>query len=158
MKLQSYAAGEWYASQSDGNTIRDASTGEDIATVSSEGLNFKAMLEYGRNVGGPSLRKMTFHERAIMLKEVGVALGKFKDELYEISYQTGATKADTWIDVDGGISTFFVYSSKGRREMPNQPWYVDGEVEHRVSNSRLLLIDASRLLEIDIGQRRESVE
>jgi len=129
MNLQSYAAGKWFTSKADGSLIRDASTGEELASVSSEGLDFKEMLEYGRKVGGPALRKMTFHERAIMLKEVGIALGKFKDELYELSYQTGATKADSWIDIDGGISTFFVYSSKGRRELPNQPWFVDGDVE-----------------------------
>ncbi|GHF10958.1 bifunctional aldehyde dehydrogenase/enoyl-CoA hydratase [Kordiimonas sediminis] len=129
MKLQSYALGEWYTPPLDGSPIKDASTGETIATVSSDGLDFKAMLEYGRTVGAPALRKMTFHERAIMLKNVGLALTKAKDELYELSYQTGATKSDTWVDVDGGISTFFVYSSKGRREMPNQPWYVDGDVE-----------------------------
>ncbi len=138
MKLQSYASGSWFTSAADGNAIKDASTGKLITTVTSEGLDFKAMLEYGRTVGGPALRKMTFHERAIMLKEVGVALGKFKKELYDLSYQTGATKSDTWVDVDGGISTFFVYSSKGRRELPNQPYYVDGDVEQLSRNGTFL--------------------
>ncbi len=138
MKLRSYAQGEWFTSKSDGADVRDASTGEIIGQVSSEGLNFKEMLEYGRDVGGPVLRKMTFHERAIMLKDVGVALSKFKDELYKVSYETGATKGDTWIDVDGGISTFFVYSSKGRRELPNQPWYIDGDVEQLSRNGTFI--------------------
>ncbi len=129
MNLQSYASGHWFTSTAKGNAIRDASSGENIAEVTSDGLDFKAMLAYGRDVGGPKLRAMTFHERAIMLKEVALKLGEFKDALYAASYQTGATKADTWIDVDGGIQTFFVYSSKGRKEMPNQPWYVDGDVE-----------------------------
>lgn len=129
MKLQSYACGEWHTPADEGSAVFDASTGEGITHVSSSGLNFKEMLEYGRKVGGPALREMTFHERAIMLKELALALGEFKDELYELSYKTGATKADTWVDVDGGISTFFVYSSKGRRELPDQPHYVDGDTE-----------------------------
>ncbi len=129
MKLQSYACGEWHTSVDDGAPVFDASTGEEITRVSSAGLNFKEMLDYGRRVGGPALREMTFHERAIMLKELALALGEFKDELYDLSYKTGATKADTWVDVDGGISTFFVYSSKGRRELPDQPHYVDGDTE-----------------------------
>ncbi|MEX0297997.1 MAG: phenylacetic acid degradation bifunctional protein PaaZ, partial [Kordiimonas sp.] len=129
MKLQSYACGEWYTPADEGSAVFDASTGEEITRVSSTGLNFQEMLEYGRKVGGPALREMTFHERAIMLKELAIALGEFKDELYDLSYKTGATKADTWVDVDGGISTFFVYSSKGRRELPDQPHYVDGNTE-----------------------------
>lgn len=129
MKLQSYACGEWFTPSEEGASVFDASTGKEITCVSSAGLNFKAMLEYGRRVGGPVLRSMTFHERAIMLKELAVVLGECKDELYELSYKTGATKADTWIDVDGGISTFFVYSSKGRRELPDQPHYIDGDTE-----------------------------
>ncbi|MBL4639321.1 MAG: phenylacetic acid degradation bifunctional protein PaaZ [Kordiimonadaceae bacterium] len=127
--LQSYACGNWHTPSGDGTLALDASTGEEITRVSSAGLDFKAMLDYGRKVGAPALAKMTFHERAIMLKELAIALGEFKDELYDLSYKTGATKADTWVDVDGGISTFFVYSSKGRRELPDQPHYVDGQTE-----------------------------
>ena len=130
--------GEWIAAENSGNPINDASTGDLINSVSSEGLNFEGMLKFGREVGGPALRKMTFHERAIMLKEVGIALGKFKSELYEISYQTGATKKDSLVDIDGGIGTFFVYSSKGRRELPNQPYYVDGDVEQLSRNGSFL--------------------
>ena len=129
MKLQSYACGEWHTPTDGGNPVVDASTGAEITHVSSAGLDFKAMLDYGRTVGGPALRKMTFHQRAIMLKEVALALAEYKDELYDLSYKTGATRADTWVDVDGGISTFFVYSSKGRRELPDQPHYVDGDTE-----------------------------
>ncbi|MFC3050276.1 phenylacetic acid degradation bifunctional protein PaaZ [Kordiimonas pumila] len=138
MKLQSYVCGKWYTSPDEGVASYDASTGAEIATVSSAGINFKDMLEYGRTVGAPALAKMTFHERAIMLKEVAIALSGFKDELYDLSYKTGATKADTWVDVDGGISTFFVYSSKGRRELPNQPHYVDGGTEALSRNGSFL--------------------
>lgn len=129
MTLSSYAMGKWHTSDAEGSAIHDAATGALLTSISSDGLDFKGMLDYGRTKGGPALRAMTFHERALMLKEVALYLNKFKDELYDLSYQTGATKSDTWVDVDGGIQTFFVYSSKGRREMPNQPWYVDGEVE-----------------------------
>ncbi|MBV1901151.1 MAG: aldehyde dehydrogenase family protein [Kordiimonadaceae bacterium] len=129
MMLQSYACGQWYTPIGEGQPVFDASTGEEITRVSSAGLDFKAMLEYGRKVGAPALAKMTFHERAMLLKELALALGEIKDELYEISYKTGATKADTWVDIDGDISTFFAYSSKGRRELPDQPHYVDGNTE-----------------------------
>lgn len=138
MKLKSFAMGEWIAAENSGNSIYDASNGNVISSVSSQGLNFEGMLKFGREVGGPALRAMTFHERAIMLKEVGIALGKFKSELYEVSYQTGATKKDSWVDIDGGIGTFFVYSSKGRRELPNQPYYVDGDVEQLSRNGTFL--------------------
>ncbi|WND01482.1 phenylacetic acid degradation bifunctional protein PaaZ [Temperatibacter marinus] len=138
MNLSSFAYGKWISPETQGTAIKDASTGEVLATVSSDGLDFKAMLEFGREHGGPALQQMTFHERALLLKELALYLSKFKDELYDISYQTGATKADTWIDVDGGIQTFFVYSSKGRRELPNQPWYVDGDVEQLSRNGSFI--------------------
>jgi len=129
VKLQSYVCGKWYTAPDEGVPSYDASTGDVIAHVSSASLDFQAMLDYGRTVGVPALAKMTFHERAMLLKEVALALSKHKDELYDYSYKTGATKGDTMVDVDGGIGTFFVYSSKGRRELPDQPHYVDGATE-----------------------------
>jgi oxepin-CoA hydrolase/3-oxo-5,6-dehydrosuberyl-CoA semialdehyde dehydrogenase len=80
-------------------------------------------------VGGPNLRKYTFHERALMLKELAKFLAERKKEFYALSTETGATKSDSWIDIDGGISTLFVFSSKGRREMPNDFVYLDGPPE-----------------------------
>ena len=91
-------------------------TGEPVAEVSSEGLDFNGMLEYARNTGNPKLRSMTFHERARMLKEMAKYLMERKEEFYKLSEATGATKADSWVDIEGGIGTFFAYSSKGRRE------------------------------------------
>ena len=129
MKLQSYAMGEWVTGTGDGRMVFDASSGEPVASVTSEGLDFEAMLAYGREVGGPNLRKHTFHERAIMLKEMAKHLLSKKAQFYELSYKTGATKTDSWIDIDGGIGTFFVYSGKGRREFPNERFYVDGPSE-----------------------------
>jgi oxepin-CoA hydrolase/3-oxo-5,6-dehydrosuberyl-CoA semialdehyde dehydrogenase len=112
-----------------GTALYHAVTGEQIAEASSEGLDFKAMLDYARNVGGPKLRRMTFHERARMLKAMAMYLNERRDEFYGLSAATGATKGDSWIDIDGGIGTFFVYASKGRREFPNETFYVDGPME-----------------------------
>ena len=87
------------------------------------------MLEHARIVGGPNLRALSFHERAGLLKALARMLGEHKEEFYELSYATGATKTDSWIDIDGGISTLFVYASKGTRELPNSRVYVDGVLE-----------------------------
>lgn len=129
MKIKSYAEGKWHEASGSGTDVFNAVTGEKVGEVSSEGLDFREMLAYGRRVGGNNLRKMTFHERAIMLKEIAKYLLARKDELYAISAWTGATKVDSWIDLDGGFGTFFVYSGKGRREMPNDIVYVDGPME-----------------------------
>ena len=94
--------------------------------ASSDGLDFKAMLQYSRDVGGAALRVMTFHERAARLKAMARYLTDRKASFYELSSHTGATKSDSWIDIDGGIGTLFVYASKGRRDFPNEPFYVDG--------------------------------
>src|SRR5450759_68449 len=87
------------------------------------------MAEYARNAGGPALRAMTFHQRALMLKAMARYLMDRKDTFYAISAATGATKADSWIDIEGGIGTFFAYSSRARRELPDEPYYVDGPTE-----------------------------
>ncbi len=129
MKLQSYAQGEWVEGTGTSTTLFHAVTGEQVAEATSEGLDFKGMLEYGRRRGGPQLRRMTFHERATMLKQMAKYLTERKEEFYVASAATGATKADCWIDVDGGIGTFFAYSSKGRRELPNETFHVEGPAE-----------------------------
>ena len=127
--LRSYANGEWIEGRGKKAELFHAVTGERFAEASSEGLDFKAMLDYGRTIGGPKLRRMTFHQRAIMLKELAKYLTERKEEFYKLSYATGATRTDSWIDIEGGIGTFFVYSGKGRREFPNETFYVDGEME-----------------------------
>ncbi len=113
----------------DPRTVYHAVTGEPVARVSSKGLDFKAMMHYARSVGGPNLRRMTFHERALMLKALAKYLLDRKMEFYETSKASGATKKDAWVDVDGGIGTFFVYSGKGRRELPNERFLLDGNLE-----------------------------
>ncbi len=119
MKISSYAAGAWYQSPAEGTLVRDAVYGEPVAQVSSEGLDFKAMVEYARKVGGPNLRRYTFHERAAMLRALAQYLQERKEAFYALSYKTGATRYDSWFDIDGGIGTFFSYSSLARRELPN---------------------------------------
>jgi len=129
MRLQNYALDQWVQGTGSATDLLHAVTGEKVAEASSNGLDFKAMLEYARTVGGPQLRRLTFHQRALMLKEVAKYLGERKEALYALSTATGATKADSWVDIDGGIGTFYVYASKGRREFPNESFYVDGGAE-----------------------------
>src|SRR6202162_442677 len=129
MQLQSFVAGKWWAGLGAGVALRDATTGEVIANATADGLDSRAMLEHAREVGGRNLRKLTFHERAALLKTLARFLTEHKDDFYTLSYATGATKGDSWIDIDGGISTLFVYASKGTRELPDSRVYVDGGVE-----------------------------
>jgi oxepin-CoA hydrolase/3-oxo-5,6-dehydrosuberyl-CoA semialdehyde dehydrogenase len=129
MRLQSYLAGAWQSGDGRAAVLRDASTGAVIAEAASDGLDFGAALEYARTVGGPALRGMTFHERAALLRALGKRLLDLKAEFYALSHATGATKGDSWIDIDGGIGTMLVFASKGRRELPNSRVYLDGPVE-----------------------------
>jgi oxepin-CoA hydrolase/3-oxo-5,6-dehydrosuberyl-CoA semialdehyde dehydrogenase len=129
MKLQNYAHGEWITGSGKLATMYHAVTGEVVAETSSGGLDFNAMCEYARTVGGPKLRKMTFHERAAMLKAMAKHLMEKKDAVYLVSAITGATKTDSWVDIEGGIGTLFAYSSRGRREFPNETFHVEGPTE-----------------------------
>ncbi len=129
MKLANHVADAWVEGAGDGKTLASAVTGDAIATITSDGINFADVLKHAKQVGGPNLRRMTFHERGEMLKALAKYLDERKKEFYPLSHETGATKADSWIDIDGGISTLFVFSSKGRREMPNDTVYLDGPPE-----------------------------
>ncbi|WP_404430639.1 phenylacetic acid degradation bifunctional protein PaaZ [Microbacterium lacus] len=128
--LPSYIGGSWWTpAAADGTDVRDASTGEIVTRVSTDGLDLAEALEYGRAVGQASIGALTFHERAVLLKKFALALTERKDELYALSARTGATTADSWVDIDGGIGVLFSYSGKARRELPNTRVYVDGPVE-----------------------------
>jgi oxepin-CoA hydrolase / 3-oxo-5,6-dehydrosuberyl-CoA semialdehyde dehydrogenase len=129
MKLQSYICGNWLSGVDAGIATRDATTGDLIAHVSSSGLDFGAILRHAREVGGPKLRALTFHERAALLRTLAKRLTDLKAEFYALSHRTGATKSDSWIDIDGGIGTVFAYAGKGARELPNARVFVDGDVE-----------------------------
>ena len=124
--LKNYALGQWIAGSEEGKPLFNAITGEQIGSASSKGLDFGAMLTYAREVGNPVLRKMTFHERGRMLKALALFLLKKKDTYYQLSYATGATKVDSWIDIEGGIGNLFAYSSL-RRQFPNEPYFIDGD-------------------------------
>ncbi|MFA6031488.1 MAG: phenylacetic acid degradation bifunctional protein PaaZ [Myxococcota bacterium] len=129
IRLQNYCADAWVGGTGDGQPVISAISGEVVALAGSEGLEFAAMLDHARKVGGPALRAMTFHERAGMLKALAQALMARKEELYTLSTATGATRADSWIDIEGGAGTLFTMSSKGRRELPNDVILADGDFE-----------------------------
>jgi oxepin-CoA hydrolase / 3-oxo-5,6-dehydrosuberyl-CoA semialdehyde dehydrogenase len=137
-RLLNYAMGEWVAGGGSGAPLVHAVSGEHIGDASSDGLDFRGMVEYARTVGGPALRKMTFHERARMLKAVAMYLNERKELFYAVSAATGATKGDHWIDIDGGFGTFFVYASKGRREFPDETFFVDGAAEPLSKNGTFI--------------------
>ena len=128
-KLGNLVLDRWVEGDGDGNILASAVDGNAVARITSDGLDFGDILNHARTVGGANLRKLTFHERGEMLKALAKYLMEHKQELYALSTQTGATKGDSWIDIDGGISTLFVASSKARREMPNDHVYLDGPLE-----------------------------
>jgi oxepin-CoA hydrolase/3-oxo-5,6-dehydrosuberyl-CoA semialdehyde dehydrogenase len=125
-QIENYILGQWIRGAGDGIPQFNAYTGEVISTVSSEGLDFPAILEYGRKKGGKVLRKMTFHERGRMLKSLAMFLLDRKEHYYQVSHLTGATRQDSWVDIEGGIGNLFAYSSL-RRRFPNETYYVESE-------------------------------
>ncbi|MGJ5617636.1 phenylacetic acid degradation bifunctional protein PaaZ [Sulfitobacter sp. MF3-043] len=129
LDVQSFAAGQWVSSGAGARNIASAITGDVIAQAGNDALDVQAMLSFARDIGGPALRKMTFHDRARMLKALALHLREHRQTLYDLSYDTGATLSDHKIDVDGGIGTMLVFASKGRREMPDGHVYLDGPPE-----------------------------
>jgi oxepin-CoA hydrolase/3-oxo-5,6-dehydrosuberyl-CoA semialdehyde dehydrogenase len=126
MKLGNYVGDEWITGDGDGQLLLNAYNGEEIAHATTKGLDFAAMLDYGRRTGNPALRKMTFHERGRMLRALALHLSDHKEKFYAISYKTGATRADSWIDIEGGIGNLFSYASL-RRKFPDEIFCTDGE-------------------------------
>jgi oxepin-CoA hydrolase/3-oxo-5,6-dehydrosuberyl-CoA semialdehyde dehydrogenase len=124
--IENYIQGKWVKGEGEGQLLFHAITGAPIATASSQGLNFADMLHYGRSKGNTALRKMSFHERALMLKALALYLRNNLDYFYQVSYQTGATKADSWVDIEGGIGNLLAYASL-RRKLPDTPYCLDGE-------------------------------
>lgn len=127
--LESYIKGGWYAASDEGTALADAVSGETVARISSTGLDLDGMLHHARSVGGPSLRELTFHERAAILKNLAKHLFELKEEFYALSSRTGATLRDSGIDIDGGFGTLLSYASKGTRELPNDTIVLDGGTE-----------------------------
>jgi oxepin-CoA hydrolase / 3-oxo-5,6-dehydrosuberyl-CoA semialdehyde dehydrogenase len=125
-KLGNYVMGRWIEGDGDFQILADAVTGTPVYQAGTRGLFFHEILQYARMVGNPALRKMTFHERGRMLKALAFHLQKHLETFYQISYQTGATRADSWIDLEGGIGNLFSYASL-RRKFPDQPFCIDGD-------------------------------
>lgn len=126
MKLENYIMGKWVTGDGDGQALYDAVTGETIAFATTKGLDFASVFQYGREVGNAALRKLTFHERGRMLKALAIYLLERKEKFYQLSYHTGATKADSWIDIEGGIGNLFANASL-RRKFPDLPYCTDGD-------------------------------
>lgn len=137
IKLENYITGSWITGDGDGQLLYNAVTGEPVATATTKGLDFKAITDYARSVGNPALRKMTFHARGNMLKALALHLRKHLDKFYAISYQTGATKADSWVDIEGGIGNLFANASL-RRKFPDDVFCIDGE-SHNLSRNNTFM-------------------
>ena len=133
IKTGNYISGKWVNGEGEGQELFNAVTGEAIGSASSKGLDFKSMTDYARKVGNPALRKLTFQERGRMLRALALHLKNHLDKFYQVSYQTGATKADSWIDIEGGIGNLFSYASL-RRKFPDEIFCIDGET-HNLSKS-----------------------
>src|SRR2546423_8799281 len=132
-KLENYVTGKWVRGDGAGDALFNAVTGEEIARASTKGLDFATVLEYGREVGNPALRKLSFQERGRMLRALAIYLSERKEKFYQVSYQTGATRTDSWIDIEGGFGNLFSYASL-RRKFPDAPYCTDGEA-HNLSKS-----------------------
>jgi oxepin-CoA hydrolase/3-oxo-5,6-dehydrosuberyl-CoA semialdehyde dehydrogenase len=137
-QLLNYARDSWFAGEGPLAELPSAIDGSPVATTGSGGLDFGAMLQHARSVGGPALRKLTFHERARIIKGLGLAIMARKEELYELNYSTGATRKDGWIDIEGGAGTLFSFSSKGRRELPDGFVLLDGALETLSKNGTFM--------------------
>ena len=125
IQVKNYVLGNWNAGAGSETTLYNALTGDVIGETSSAGLDYNQILAYGREVGGKALRKMTFQERGRMLKALALFLMDKKESYYALSALTGATRVDSWIDIEGGIGNVFANASL-RKQFPDLPYYVDG--------------------------------
>jgi len=124
--LQNYIGGNWIAGDGDGHTLYNAVDGSVIANTSTKGIDFESALKYAREKGNSALRKMSFQERGRMLRALALHLLQHKEKFYEISYKTGATRVDSWIDIEGGIGNLFSNASL-RRKLPDTSFSLDGD-------------------------------
>src|SRR4051812_43942267 len=136
-QLKNYAEGKWVNGAKSGEILHNAVTGAALYSASSDGLDFGAMMQYARKVGGPALRKLTFHERGRMLKALAFYLLERKEYFYQVSAYTGATRSDSWVDIEGGIGNLFAYASL-RRQFPDERFYVDGEAARLSKNNTFI--------------------
>ncbi len=134
MKLKNYIQGQWIEGNGNGIPLHNAVNGELVAVSDTDGINFESALDYGRTIGYKNLSSMTFYDRGEMLKKVALYLLERKKKYYELSYKTGATHIDSWVDIEGGFGTFFTYSGLAKRMLPNTPFWVDGDVQKISAN------------------------
>jgi len=127
--VRSYRGGCWKGPTGPLAELLNAATGEPVAVVGTDPIDMVPVLDHARSVGGPALREMPFHERALALKALAAHLNGARQDFYRISAWTGATKRDSLADIDGGLGVLFTYASKGRRELPNSTILVDGAAE-----------------------------
>jgi oxepin-CoA hydrolase / 3-oxo-5,6-dehydrosuberyl-CoA semialdehyde dehydrogenase len=125
-KIPNYVSGRWLTGSGSGELLLDAVTSEPLAIADTEGMDMEAALHWARTVGNPALRKLSFHERGRMLKALASYLQERKEPFYALSYHTGATRADSWIDIEGGIGNLFAYASL-RRKFPDMAYCTDGD-------------------------------
>lgn len=138
MKLKNYIAGQWIEGSGNEIPLYNAVNGELVAVSDTEGIDFESALHYGRTVGYKNLSSMTFYDRGEMLKKVALYLLERKKKYYDLSYKTGATHADSWVDIEGGFGTFFTYSGLAKRMLPNTPFWVDGDTQKISANGTFL--------------------
>jgi oxepin-CoA hydrolase/3-oxo-5,6-dehydrosuberyl-CoA semialdehyde dehydrogenase len=136
-KLGNYITGRWIEGDGDGQILYNSVSGEPIAAASTRGLDFGSIIDYARKKGNPALRKMNFHERGRMLRALAVHLRNHLDKFYQVSYKTGATRADSWIDIEGGIGNLFANASL-RRKFPNESFCIDGETHSLSKNNSFI--------------------
>jgi oxepin-CoA hydrolase/3-oxo-5,6-dehydrosuberyl-CoA semialdehyde dehydrogenase len=137
VQLANYAEGKWINGKNEGETLYNAVTGDAIYNAGSTGLDFGAMMHYARKTGGPALRRLTFQERGRMLKALALYLMERKEDFYTVSAFTGATRADSWVDIEGGIGNLFAYASL-RKQFPDERFYVDGEAAKLSKNNTFI--------------------
>ena len=137
IKLENYITGKWITGDGEGQQLYNAINGEEIYTASTKGLDYGAITNYARTVGNPALRKMTFHERGNMLKALALYLRKHLEKFYKISYLTGATRADSWVDIEGGIGNLFANASL-RRKLPDESFCLDGDSHNLGKNNTFM--------------------
>lgn len=125
-KLGNYITGNWIDGAGDGQILYNAVSGKPIGLATTQGIDFSDILQYARLKGNPALRKMTFQERGRMLRALALHLVQHKEKFYTISYQSGATRVDSWIDIEGGIGNLFSNASL-RRKLPDETFCLDGD-------------------------------
>ena len=136
-QLNNFAYGKWIPGEEKGQELLNAINGDFVATASSKGIDFAKMCDFARNIGGPKLRKLTFQERGLMLKALALHLQSKKEIFYNLSWATGATRMDSWVDIEGGIGNLFTYASL-RRQFPNESYCYDGDVARLSKNNTFI--------------------